>query len=179
MASGEHPTPGEGLPAALAAKEVEITAFPEALRPDCDAIRARYETPRAALMPVLWRFQREYGYISPAMERVIAEYLEIPLIWVQETVTFYTMYNRRPVGTYHVQVCGNLSCTLCGARETLAMLEEELGIRVGETTPDGRFTLSVVQCLAACEEAPMMQVNDRYHGHLTRERIREILGGLP
>jgi len=174
----EATPPAADLPAALAAKEVEITAFPEELREECDAIRARYETARAALMPILWAFQRRYGYISREMERVIAGELEIPVIWVRETVTFYTMYNQRPVGTHHVQVCGNLTCTLCGARETIRMIEEELGIGVGETTSDGRFTLSVVQCLAACEEAPMMQVDDRYYGHLDRARIREIFGGL-
>ena len=170
--------PAADLPAALAAKEVEITAFPEELRAECDAIRGRYETPRAALMPILWAFQHRYGYVSKEMERVIAAELEIPLIWVRETVTFYTMYNQRPVGSHHVQVCGNLTCSLCGAAKTIAMVEEELGIGVGETTADGRFTLSVVQCLAACEEAPMMQVNDRYYGRLDRERVREIFGGL-
>ncbi len=178
MAAGDNTTTGETLSAALAAKEVEVTCFPEELREECDALRARYETPRAALMPLLWAFQRRYGYVSREMERVIAEELEIPLIWVRETVTFYTMYNQRPVGSHHVQVCGNLSCTLCGARETIRMIEEELGIAVGETTADGRFTLSVVQCLAACEEAPMMQVNDRYYGRLDRQRVREIFGGL-
>lgn len=174
----ETTPPAADLPAALAAKEVEITTFPEELRAECDAIRGRYETPRAALMPILWAFQHRYGYVSREMERVIADELEIPLIWVRETVTFYTMYNQRPVGSYHVQVCGNLTCSLCGAKKTIAMIEEELGIKVGETTADGRFTLSVVQCLAACEEAPMMQVNDRYYGHLDRERVREIFGGL-
>jgi len=166
------------LPAALAAKEVEITTFPEELKAECDAIRGRYETPRAALMPILWAFQRRFGYVSQEMERVIAAELEIPVIWVRETVTFYTMYNQRPVGSHHVQVCGNLSCSLCGAKETLAMISEELGIGVGETTADGRFTLSVVQCLAACEEAPVMQVNDRYYGRLDRARVREIFGGM-
>jgi len=164
---------------ALAAKVVEVTVFPEELRAECDAIRKQYETPRSALMPILWRFQGEYGYVSREMEKVIADYLEIPVIWVRETTTFYTMYNKRPVGTYHVQVCGNLSCVLCGAKETIAMVEEALGIRVGETTGDGRFTLSVVQCLAACEQAPMMQINDRYYGPLDRDKVREIFGGLP
>lgn len=177
MSGAATPAGGE-LPAALAAKAVEITAFPEELRGECDGIRGRYETPRSALMPILWAFQRRFGYISREMERVIAAELEIPLIWVRETVTFYTMYNQHPVGTHHVQVCGNLTCSLCGAKKTIAMIEEELGIAVGETTADGRFTLSVVQCLAACEEAPMMQVNDRYYGHLDRERVREIFGGL-
>jgi NADH-quinone oxidoreductase E subunit len=164
---------------ALAVKVVEFTAFPEELRLECDAIREKYETPRSALLPILWLFQGKYGYLSQAMEKVIADYLEIPVIWVRETTTFYTMYNKRPVGTYHVQMCGNLSCYLCGAREAIAVVEEELGIRVGETTGDGRFTLSVVQCLAACEQAPMMQINDRYYGPLDRDKVREILGGLP
>ncbi len=97
---------------------------------------------------------------------------------VHEVVTFYTLYFREPKGRHVVAVCHNLSCHLAGAPEILAHLERRLGIEAGETTPDGRFTLQAVECLCACEAAPMMQVDDRYELNLTTEKVDRILGAL-
>jgi NADH-quinone oxidoreductase subunit E len=97
---------------------------------------------------------------------------------VREVATFYTMLTRRPLGKYHIQVCCNLSCMLLGAEPLVEYLKEKLGIGVGETSPDGRFSLSTVECLGACEQAPCLLVNFDYHGNLDREKIDGILAGL-
>jgi NADH-quinone oxidoreductase subunit E len=97
---------------------------------------------------------------------------------VHEVVTFYTLYFQQPKGRHVVAVCHNLSCHLAGAQEILRHLEQRLGIERGETTPDGRVTLQAVECLCACEAAPMMQVNDRYEMNLTREKVDRIVEGL-
>jgi NADH-quinone oxidoreductase E subunit len=122
--------------------------------------------------------QREVGSISPAEEKFIAGILDIKPMKVREVVTFYTMILRQPIGKYHLQVCSNLSCTLLGARTVIDYLREKLGVGIGETTPDGKFSLSTVECLGACEQAPCMMVNFDYHGHLDKEKIDRILASL-
>ena len=108
----------------------------------------------------------------------MAEILQISPAKVHEVVTFYTMYNRKPVGKYHIQICANLSCSLLGAGTLIDFVSAKLGIQPGETTPDGRFTLSLVQCLGACEVAPSMMVNFEYHGNLDQTKVEEILDNL-
>ncbi|MGQ9672985.1 MAG: NADH-quinone oxidoreductase subunit NuoE [Candidatus Aminicenantales bacterium] len=139
---------------------------------------ARYPKKEAALLPVLHLVQREKGWISPAEERFVAALLGIKPIKVREVATFYTMILKRPLGKYHLQVCSNLSCTLLGAGTVLEYLKEKLGIRPGETTPDGKFSLSTVECLGACEQAPCLMVNFDYYGNLDREKIDKILASL-
>ncbi|MBN2409289.1 MAG: NADH-quinone oxidoreductase subunit NuoE, partial [Candidatus Aminicenantes bacterium] len=139
---------------------------------------ARYPKKEAALLPVLHLVQREVGFIGQEEERFVAQIMGLKPIKVREVVTFYTMFLRRPIGRYHLQVCSNLSCRLLGAGVWLEYLKERLGIGVGETTADGRFTLSTVECLGACEQAPSMMVNFDYHGHLDKEKIEKILEGL-
>jgi NADH-quinone oxidoreductase subunit E len=97
---------------------------------------------------------------------------------VQSVVSFYTMFNMKPVGRHHIQVCRTLPCALRGAAQVTALLKQKLGIECGQTTADGRFTLSEVECLASCGTAPMMQVNDDYYENLTEAKIDEILGKL-
>jgi NADH-quinone oxidoreductase E subunit len=99
-------------------------------------------------------------------------------VQVYEVATFYTMYNKKPVGKYHIQVCTNISCSLLGADHIMDFLSQRLGVKVKETTPDKMFTLSAVECLGSCGTAPMMQINDRYYEDLTKEKIEEILKGL-
>lgn len=122
--------------------------------------------------------QKEFGCISEEEEKRVAEILELKPIQVREVVTFYTMLNQKPVGKYHIQVCSNLSCSLMGAESLIDYLKEKLGIGLGETTPDKKFTLSSVECLGACEMAPSLMVNFDYHGNLDKEKIDKILSGL-
>jgi NADH-quinone oxidoreductase E subunit len=152
--------------------------FSEQTRKSIAAIVARYPEKEAALLPVLHAAQREFGYVSRATEKAVAAILDITPAKVHEVVTFYTMYNRQPVGKYHVQICANLSCSLLGARSLVDHLSEKLGIQPGETTEDRKYTLSLVQCLGACEQAPCMMVNFDYYGNLDATRIDEILDNL-
>ena len=141
-------------------------------------LQAQYPDRRAALLPVLRLAQETFGYISPEVEVYVAGLFGLAPAHVHEVVTFYTLFFRRPVGRHILAVCHNLSCTLLGAEDVLAYLGARLGIEPGETTPDGKVTLLRVECLCACEIAPMMQVDDDYVGPLTRERLDGILEGL-
>lgn len=143
-----------------------------------EGIISRYPKKEAALLPVLHAAQEEFGHISASEEELVASLLDISPVQVREVVTFYTMINSEPVGKYHIQVCSNLSCTLLGSESLLEYLCEKLGIQVGETTPDKKFTLTTVQCLGACEQAPCMMVNFDYHYRLEKKKIDEILDNL-
>ena len=137
-----------------------------------------YPDKRGALLPVLHMAQEKFGYISLDVEEYVAGLFDLSPAHVHEVVTFYTLFFQQPKGTHVVAVCHNLSCHLAGAPLILAHLKERLGIDVGETTDDGRITLQAVECLCACEAAPMMQVDDRYELNLTPERCDRILEGL-
>ena len=153
--------------------------FSEAALAEYREILARYPTRRAALMPTLWLAQREFGWLSlPAMEYV-AELMELPLAWVTSVASFYTMYWKEPRGRWHVQVCRNLSCALRGAEDILRALETRLGIRDGQRTADGRFSLEEVECLASCGTAPCLQVNnEEYHESLDVPRTLALIERL-
>lgn len=143
-----------------------------------EEIIGRYPNKQAALLPVLHVAHQEFGFISPDTERAVAALLELRPIKVREVVTFYTMFSRQPLGKYHIQVCSNLSCTLMGMDSVLDHLRERLKIEVGKTTPDKKFTLTTVECLGACEQAPCMMVNFDYHGNLDKKKIDNILNQL-
>ncbi|UCE42587.1 MAG: NADH-quinone oxidoreductase subunit NuoE [Candidatus Aminicenantes bacterium] len=143
-----------------------------------EEIASHYATKDAALLPVLHLVQREKGFISQQEEKEVADLLNIKPIKVKEVVTFYTMFNQEQVGKYHIQVCSNLSCSLLGADSLIEHLKSKLGIGVGETTSDKKFTLKTVECLGACEQAPCMMVNFDYFGNLDREKIDNILDSL-
>lgn len=143
-----------------------------------EEIVSRYATKEAALLPVLHLVQAEQGYVSRHAEQQVASLLDLKPIKVKEVVTFYTMFNQESVGKYHIQVCSNLSCSLLGAESLIDHLKEKLGIGVGETTPDKKFTLTTVECLGACEQAPCMMINFDYFGNLDKEKIDNILDGL-
>jgi NADH-quinone oxidoreductase subunit E len=123
--------------------------------------------------------QDTFGYISLEAEVYVAGLFDLSPAHVHEVVTFYTLYFQKPKGRHVVAVCHNLSCHLAGAPKILAHVKRALGIDVGETTDDGRVTLQSVECLCACEAAPMMQVDDRYELNLTPEKVDRILGSLP
>ncbi|MCC6746144.1 MAG: NAD(P)H-dependent oxidoreductase subunit E [Deltaproteobacteria bacterium] len=141
-------------------------------------ILARYPNKMAACLPLLWLAQEEFGHVGPDAQALVAATLDLPASHVYGVVTFYTMYNQKPVGKYHVQVCTNVSCMLCGGYDTLGAFERKLGIRCGETTPDGLFTLAEVECLAACGGAPAVQINDRYYEPVTPETVDALVDAL-
>jgi len=141
-------------------------------------LQGLYPDRRGALLPVLHLAQDTFGYISLEIEEYVAGLFELYPAHVHEVVTFYTLFFQRPVGRHLLSVCHNLSCALRGAEDVLAYLQERLGIEAGETTPDGRVTLLRVECLCACEIAPMIQVDDEYVGPVTRETVDTVLGRL-
>jgi len=152
--------------------------YSASLRRKIDEVAALYPKRGAALLPVLHLVQREVGCIAAEEERFVALALGLKPVKVREVVTFYTMFLRRPIGKYHLQVCSNLSCSLLGAGSLLEYLQQKLGIEVGETTAEGRFTLSTVECLGACEQAPCLMVNFDYQGQMDREKIDRLLESL-
>lgn len=144
-------------------------------------ITARYPEGRqaSAIMPLLDLAQRQCGGWLPEPAIVyIADYLSIPHIRAFEVVSFYTMYNTSPIGKYHIQVCGTTPCMLCGAEDIIRTCESKLGITLGETTDDGLFTLTEVECLGACVNAPMAQINDEYYTDLNNEVMEQIIKKL-
>jgi len=150
---------------------------PETLK-KFEATVARYPKKEAAMLPVLYLAQQEFGHLGPEAIEYVAALMGQAPARVRGVVSFYTMYNMKPIGRHHIQVCRTLPCALRGAEQVTSLLKKKLGIECGETTSDGRFTLSEVECLASCGTAPMMQVNDNYFENLTEEKISEILDGL-
>jgi NADH-quinone oxidoreductase E subunit len=139
--------------------------FSEVAETSFQDIVGRYPNRRAALLPVLFLAQKEFGWISVAVMDYVAQRLELTPAQVLTTATFYTMYNKQPAGKCHIQVCTTLSCAFRGGYELIEKLEDSLGIRLGETSADGNFTLSEVECLASCGTPPMFQVSDS-SGHI-------------
>jgi NADH-quinone oxidoreductase subunit E len=153
-------------------------AFSEAQLAEVRRLQALYPERRAALLPVLRMAQETWGHVSPAVETYVAGLFDLSPAHVHEVVTFYTLFFQRPVGRHVVAVCHNLTCSMLGAEGVIAQLQERLGIEAGETTPDGRVTLLRVECLCACEQAPMMQVDDDYVGPLDRATVDRVLEEL-
>lgn len=143
-----------------------------------EEIQKKYPTKRSAVLPSLYVAQEQQGYVTKEAMSEIARMLEIPPTQVFESATFYTMYNKKPVGKHHIQVCTNLSCSLLDADHVVGYISDKLSIKKGGTTEDKKFTLSTVECLGSCGTAPMMQINDTYHENLTEEKIDKILDGL-
>jgi NADH-quinone oxidoreductase E subunit len=143
-----------------------------------EALLDRYPEKQAAMLPVLWLAQEQNGWISPEVMKYVGAKLEVPPSKVYEVVTFYTMFHQEPIGKFHFQVCRTLSCQLCGSESITKLLEKRLGIKKGQTSQDGRFTLSEVECLASCGTAPMLQLNDDYHENLTAEKLNALIDSL-
>ncbi|KAF7552308.1 hypothetical protein G7046_g7440 [Stylonectria norvegica] len=135
---------------------------------------------KAAVMPLLDLGQRQHGFTSISVMNEVARLLEMPPMRVYEVASFYTMYNRTPVGKFHVQACTTTPCQLggCGSDSIIKAITTHLGIKQGETTADGLFTLLEVECLGACVNAPMIQINDEYYEDLTPESVVKLLEGL-
>jgi NADH-quinone oxidoreductase E subunit len=138
----------------------------------------KYPDRRSVLLPALWIAQREVGYLSEAAMEDVALLLDLTPVQVFDVATFYSMYELRPVGKYHLQFCKTLSCALTGAGPLLAYIKSKLDIEPGEVTPDGLFSLKLVECLAACGSGPMMQINSDYYEMLTPAKVDQILDDL-
>jgi len=139
---------------------------------------ARYPVARSAVLPVLWIAQREWGWLPTAALKLVADSVGLPESEVFGIATFYTMFNMKPVGRHHLQVCMTLSCSLMGADRLFKHLEQKLKVGHGETTPDGRYTLRRVECLAACGGGPCMQVGFDYHENLDEKKVDALLERL-
>ncbi|KTD28098.1 MULTISPECIES: NADH-quinone oxidoreductase subunit NuoE [Legionella] len=151
--------------------------IPSARIDEIDHWIAKYpaEEKQSAVLAALRIVQEEHGYLTPELMDAVAEYLDMPPIAVYEVASFYTMYEHQPIGRHLINVCTNISCKLSGSSEVVSYLQKKLGIKLGETTQDGRFTLRSVECLAACANAPMMQVDKNYHENLTTDKIDKVL----
>jgi NADH-quinone oxidoreductase subunit E len=155
--------------------------FPPALIEQFDALRAQYppQMNTSLVLPLLHCVQDANGFVTETDARAIAGYLAMPPIQVIEALTWYSMFDREPQGRYVIKVCRNIACSLRGSERIVAHLQRRLGIQPGETTPDGRFTLKTVECLASCGTAPAMQVNRTYHEQLDEAKLDRILESLP
>jgi NADH-quinone oxidoreductase subunit E len=141
--------------------------------------KAKYPHPRSALMPALWVAQEECGgWIPKEALRDVAEVMDLTPADVESTCSFYSMYNKEPVGKYMIEVCTNISCALLGGEELLHHVLSHLGVGLGETTPDGLFTVKHVECMAACGGAPAIQVNGLYHENMTAEKFDQLVEEL-
>jgi NADH-quinone oxidoreductase subunit E len=152
--------------------------WPEAAKAEVAEAIAHYPVRRSAVLPLLWIAQRTWGWLPPAALKLVARSLDLPEPEVFCIATFYTMFNLKPVGRHHLQVCLTLSCSLMGADRLFGHLERKLGIGHGGTTPDGRFTLRRVECLAACGGGPCMQVNLDYYENLDETSVDALLEKL-
>ena len=143
-----------------------------------EQLKKQYPTTKSLTLPVLWIAQEQFGWISPETMKYVAELLNLPVSHIYGVVTFYTMFNTKPVGKYHLQICTNISCQLLGAEKLTDHVCNKLNVKLGETTPDKQFTLTEVECLGSCGTAPMMQVNDDYFENLSEEKVDKLLQEL-
>ena len=150
------------------------------LIPEFEKLRERFPEgfESSLVLPCVRRIQEDRGYVADSDIEELAAYLGVPQIQIEEVLSFYTQFRRKPIGRWHLQFCHNVSCSMNGAEGVLAHVERRLGIKPGQTTPDGRYTLSTVECLGSCGTAPMMMVNDGYHENLTLTKLDELLQGL-
>jgi NADH-quinone oxidoreductase subunit E len=151
------------------------------LIPEFDKLRARYPEgfESSLVLPCLRRIQEDRGFVADTDIADLAGYLGIPRVQIEEVLSFYGQFRRKAVGHHHIQTCRNVACSLRGCERIIDHLEARLGIAQGETTDDGRFSLSTVECLGSCGTAPVIVVNDAYHESMTPEKIDALLAELP
>ncbi len=143
-----------------------------------EEIKKKYPEQKAAIMPVLWMAQKKFGWISDEVMQYVANLLNLPLSHVKGVVSFYTMYFKKPMGKYHIQVCTNVSCMLLGGEEIFMHLSDKLGIKNLEVTKDGLFSLEEVECMGACGGAPMIAINEDYYENVDISKVDEIIDKL-
>lgn len=152
--------------------------FTESELQEVEKIKAKYPTEQAALMGVLWLAQKKFGWFSDDVIAYVAELLHLPPSHVEGVVRFYTMYYKKPMGRYHIQVCTNVSCMLRGGENIWQHLQEKLAIGNMEKTEDGLYSLEEVECMGACGGAPMIAVNEDYYENMTIEKVDKLIDSL-
>jgi NADH-quinone oxidoreductase subunit E len=152
--------------------------YSEANEKKIDELLTHYPVKRSVIIPALFIAQEEHGYVTDDDVKYLAARLDLRVNEVEEIVTFYSMFSRRPIGKYKLQVCRTISCMLNGAPEVTEHLCKKLGVKLGETTSDGKFTVMEVECLGYCDLAPVLQVNFDYHEQVNRESLDKIVAGL-
>ncbi|MEX0980278.1 MAG: NAD(P)H-dependent oxidoreductase subunit E [Gemmatimonadota bacterium] len=175
---GGHPSVSTSYPYMLAEKNPDAKLFEGPYEERFGKILTRYPDKRAALLPVLNLAQEVRGHISPRTMDQVAALLELPDAYVRGVATFYTMYNKKEVGRFLVQVCTNISCSLCGSDDVLAAFLEHTGTELGQTSADGNFTVTEVECLAACGFPTTVQINSRYYENVKAGDVPAILERL-
>ena len=150
-------------------------SLPEKEEQKVAEIVSHYPQKRAAIGDVLYIAQQHFGHLGPEVELYIASLMDLPVTFVHQVVTFYTMYLKKPVGENLIMLCDNVSCTLCGAAGLVEHVRNKLGIAPGETTEDNKFTLWTVECLGACELAPCMLIGEKFYGRMTPEKLDKVL----
>ena len=156
----------------------EPASFSAEVEAEIDRHIAKYPIKRSAIIPLMFIVQRERGYLDPPGVQYLANRLQLRVTDIWEVATFYSMIQTKPVGKYHIQICKTLSCKIMGEGKITEHVCSKLGIKPGETTADGKFSLSLVECLGSCGTAPMFQLNFDYHENLTAEKVDEILDSL-
>jgi NADH-quinone oxidoreductase subunit E len=137
--------------------------------PGCDS---------SMVMLCVRRIQEDRGFVADEDIDGLSEYLKVPRMQIEEVLSFYTQFRRAPIGRWHLQTCRNVTCSMRSAEKLIDYLQRKLGVGMGETTPDGRFTLSTAECLGSCGTAPVLMVNDTYHENMTIEKIDRLLEEL-
>jgi NADH-quinone oxidoreductase subunit E len=140
-----------------------------------EELKKRYPTCQALTLPVLWLAQEQFGHISEETMKYVANLLDVPFGHILGVVTFYTMFHREPCGKHHIEVCTNVSCMLRGSGQIVDHLEKKLGINMGETSGDKKWTLSEVECMGSCGTAPMFAIGEEYYENLTLDKVDDIL----
>lgn len=175
---GGHPGASACYPYQIAERDPDAPLFEGPYRRRFEMIVGRYPNPQGALLPVLNLAQEVRGHLAADAMARVAELLGLSPAYVRGVATFYTMYNKRPVGRYLLQVCTNVCCNLCGADDVVTALLEELGVEMGEVTEDGLFTVMEAECLGACGFPTAVQVNNRYFENVTAEAVPDLLRHL-
>jgi len=175
---GARPPEGGGSEATSGGVISSVTV--ERLIPEFEALKRRLPAgfESSLVLPCLRRIQEEQGHVADGDIDDLVAYLGVPRIQIEEVLSFYTQFRRNPIGRWHLQVCRNVSCSMRGAERVLDRLSTRLGIQPGQTTSDGRFTLSTVECLGSCGTAPVMMVNETHRENLSVEAIETLLDGL-
>jgi len=150
------------------------------LIPEFEKLRIRYPAgfESSFVLPCLRRIQEDRGYVADSDIDALVEYLGVPRIQIEEVLSYYTQFRRKAIGRWHIQACRNLSCSLLGSERLIGHLTKKLGIASGQTTADGRFTLSTVECIASCGSAPVVMINETYHVKMSPEAIDAVLDKL-
>lgn len=151
--------------------------FNKSAATEIEAIKSRYPSSRSAILPVLFIAQREFGWLSNKALNAVSSELDLPPAIVKGVATFYAMFSNKPTGRHIIQLCTNIACMLFGSETLLDILKNKYALEPGNTSPDGRFSLALIECLGACDTPPAMIVNNDLHTDLSAERILEILEG--